>query len=116
MDILCPVTLPAAASRRAIMSGGMTTPTASATAFASSMMRSQIARKSGCAATRSRVECVSRLIGLKHTLPHSFSHTFHRMFSRTGASKPALVRAFAMTVTRSETVSSGSPRMNRLYS
>ena len=59
---------------------------------------------------------MSALIGLKQTLPHSLSHTFQRILSRTGASKPACVRAWLSRVTRGETVRSGSPSVNRLNS
>ena len=39
---------------------------------------------------------------------------FQRMLSRTGASKPAAVNAFASPCTRAERVPSGSPMMKRL--
>jgi hypothetical protein len=61
-----------------------------------------------------KVAPVSALIGLKQTLPHSFSQMFQRILSRIGASKPAAARAALSCSSRFERLPSGSPRMKRL--
>ena len=91
-------------------------PSASATAFASYIMQRQMALRDGSVVIRSNVARVSALIGLKLTLPQSFSQTFQRILSRIGASNPAPSRIFANAVTRPDRWPSGSPSVNRFSS
>ena len=69
-------------------------------------------RVPGSVATLSRVARVSALMGLKETLPHSFSQISWRM-ERTGARTPARIRARLIAFARAVFSPDGSPRVNR---
>ena len=61
----------------------------------------------------SSVSKVSALMGLKERLPQSFTQISFRM-RRTGARRPAAMKALASAFTRSVLSPDGSPRMKRL--
>ena len=88
-------------------------PSASATAWPSSIIALATARLPGSAVMTSSVAVVSALIGLKAMLPHSFTHNSSRMRGRTGAFRPAAINRADSVLARSERVPSGSPRLNR---
>ena len=94
---------------RSIISAGITTPKASLTALASSIIDLQRASSAGTPIIRSRVAPVSTLIGLKQTLAHSLNQMCERISPRTGASNPASSSARPSASTRSDRLPSGSP-------
>ena len=95
---------------------GNLTPSASATACASSIMPFATARVPGSVHNTSSVAWVSAEIGLNDRLPHSLTQISSRRRGRTGAFSPAAVSAADRANARSDLLPSGSPSENRLPS
>ncbi len=93
---------------------GSSTPSARATASASTIMARITARVAGSLAMPASVPWVKALTGLKERLPQSFSQMSSRILGRTGALNPAPLSAFDSASTRSLGRPSGSPSMKRL--
>ena len=88
-------------------------PSLCATAWASRIIELASSRESGYWQMSTSVEWVRLLIGLKVRLPHNLSQISARMFSSTGALKPALARQAETRFTRSLLEPSSSPTGKR---
>ena len=89
------------------------TPKVSAICCASTIIERVTARVPGSLHRTSSVAWVSALIGLNETLPHSFSQISSRMFSSTGALRPAFSNSAASAWMSSVISPDGAPNGKR---
>ena len=91
-------------------------PSAAPTAATSSITARATSVLCGVSAISPRVAPVSAVVGLKATLPTSFSHSSRRTSSSTGQRSPPAAKASAIAWQRSLTPPAGSPMVKRVPS